>query len=890
MALSPGTRLGPYTIVAPVGAGGMGEVYRATDTRLDRTVAVKVLPEHLSDNPRLQQRFEREARALAGLSHPHVCTLHDVGHEDGVRFLVMELLEGETLAARLKRGPLSFDQLVSNGIEIADALDVAHRRGIVHRDVKPGNIMVTKAGIKLFDFGLAREMPHVTADLPGETAETVTRRPPVTAEGTILGSLNYMAPEQLKGQETDSRTDMFALGVVLYEMATGARAFDADSRAGVIAAILTAEPRSMATLRPEIPPALARAIDRCLAKDPEDRWQSARDLMLELEWIAGAGSEERGKSTARSLWPQWLAWIVSLVLAVALLLVAMTSNRPGKKPPVARLSMSLPEGVVGAFTRVSPDGRTLAFSAFSGGQRQLWLRPLDSLSARPLPGTEGAHSPFWSPDSRHLGFFADGKLKKIDVSGGPPQILCDAPGPFKMGTWSRNGTILFNVTETPEYQGIFRVSDAGGMATPMTILDESERELFAAWPSFLPDGRHFVFLCGHQSKPDIKGRGLCIASLDSGKARTLLNLQSGSRAEYAPPGYLLYTRNGALVAHPFDTDELKLHGEPVMLAERIESYGPMGLDSFSVSESGVLVYGTEDSNLSRLEWRDRSGRTVKQVGPISAYLDLSLSPDDKRLAVVLVDPQNNRGGVWFIELDRDVITRFTTGDTTETLALWSPDGRQIVFSAADRAPPFMHIKDVTGGEAEVLLPSRGTLQGATGWSRDGRHILYGDRDPDTGWDIWVLPLAGERQPIPYLQTPFQEFFATFSPDGNWVAYTSDESGQQEIYVQPFQGSGEKRRVSTGGGYLPRWRRDGKELFYLAADNHLMAVPVTSGASFTSGTALSLFPIEPTGVIRPYDVSADGQRFIVSTAIPGETALPTVIIDWTAALPPDPTSR
>jgi len=888
VTLSPGTRLGPYEIEAPLGAGGMGEVYRAKDTRLDRTVAVKILPALISEEPRLQKRFEREARALAGLSHPRICTLHDVGHERGVRFLVMELLEGETLAARLDRGALPLDQVIDTGIEIADALDAAHRRGVVHRDVKPANVMLTKNGVKLLDFGLARDTPPLAAQAPTETSDTTTRHTAITAEGAIVGTLTYMAPEQLEGQEADARSDLFSLGSMLYEMTTGTPPFQGNSQAGLVAAILTGKPAPMAELRPTTPASLSRAVNRCLAKDPEARWQSARDLMLELKWIAEGGSldDRPGPATARGRWRERIAWGLSLVLLTAVVtLLAYRTERVPIQPHVTRLSVALPDGASSALARVSPDGRTLALSLFSQGQRQIWLRPLDSLSSRPVPGTEGGRSPFWSPNGRYVGFFADGKLKKVDVRGGPPQVLCDTPGAFSFGTWSGDGTIVFNILEAPGDQGVYRVSDAGGTPTRLTILDESDRELFGAWPSFLPDDRHFLLTCSSTEDGDSGDRGLCVVSLDTGRASFLLNLRSerGSRAEYAAPGYLVYTRDGALVAQVFDPSERVLSGEPVTIAEQIEALGPMGLDNFSVS-GNVLAYQTE-SVRSELIWKDRNGRTVGRVGSPGAYTDVTLGPEGRQLAVALADPQSGRGDIWIIELDRDVPTRFTTGIGDDMVALWSPDGRRIAFSSARNAPPFMHVKDVTGGDEKVLLPSRGTLQAPNDWSPDGRNIIYSDRDPSTGWDLWILPLDGERDPVPFLRTPFDELTASFSPDGNLVAYASDESGRLEIYVTAFPGAGEKHRVSTGGGYLPYWRDDGNELFYLSLDNRLMAVPVRSAPSFEPEAPITLFSIEPgKNAFLPYDVTPDGERFIFISALPGEAITPTVVTGWSAQLP------
>jgi Tol biopolymer transport system component len=610
--------------------------------------------------------------------------------------------------------------------------------------------------------------------------------------------------------------------------------------------------------------------------------------MLELEWIAEGGSleERRETASARGGWRERIAWGLSLVLlAAALTLLADRTERGSLEPHVTRLSVALPDGASSSLARVSPDGQTLALSLRSQGQRRIWLRPLDSLSSRPVPGSEGGDYPFWSPDGRYLGFFADGKLKKVDVRGGPPQVLCDAPGPFSMGSWSGDGTILFNIVETPGHDGVYRVSDAGGTPTRFAVLDESGRELLGAWPSFLPDDRHFLLYCESAADEEPVDRGLCVVSVDTGRASLVLNMRAerGSRAEYAAPGYLVYTREAALMAQAFDPIEHVVTGEPVTIAEQIGALGPIGLDNFSVS-GNVLVYQTE-SVRAELIWKDRNGRTVGHVGSPGAYTDVSLGPDGRELAVAAYEPQTSRADIWIIELDRDVATRFTTEAGDDVCAVWSPDGRRIAFSSARDAPPFMHVKDVTSGDEQVLLPSRGTLQAPNDWSPDGRNIIYSDRDPSTDWDLWVLPLDGQRDPFPFLRTPSKEMTASFSPDGDWVAYASDESGRLEVYVTPFSDAGKRRRVSTDGGYLPYWRDDGKELFYLSLDDRLMAVPVISGPSLELEAPVALFSIEPAETaFLPYDVSADGQRFIVISALPEEATTPTVVTGWSALLP------
>ncbi|MGH9891764.1 MAG: hypothetical protein ACREA0_07245, partial [bacterium] len=582
-----------------------------------------------------------------------------------------------------------------------------------------------------------------------------------------------------------------------------------------------------------------------------------------------------------------LAWVAAvIVLAAALGLAVARFQQPPPESP-ARFSVSLPEKVASTFTRVSPDGQYLSFTAFSGGQAQVWLRPLDSLEARPLAGTERAQFHMWSPDSRFIAFLADGKLKKVNISGGTPQTVCGAPGsgPFRHGAWGRDGTILFRIDEAPgQQEGLYRVSAAGGEPQPMTIVDESGKELFAFWPSFLPDGRHFLFACARPE--DLSGGelggGICVASLDSGQVRKLLDIPS--YAEYAPPGYLLYAQGTTLLAQPFDAADLRLHGEPVRIASGVEHLMERGVPSFSVSSTGVLAYSGAGGQ-TQLVWKDRTGRVVGEVEPPGEYHDLRLSPDGRKVVVTLADPQTRLHDLWIIELGRNLATRFTSQAPDSGLGVWSPDGRRMVYCRPQNNPPFLHTRPLTGGEEEVLLPTSGTMQCATDWSPDGRFILYMDRNPNTNWDIWTLPLDAERKPIPLLRTPFRETQAVFSPDGRWVAYVSDESGRPEVYVQPFQGPGEKRRISAGGGSLPRWRRDGRELFYVGADNQLMAVPIRLGSSAEPGTPTALFALETARTVHEeYDVSPDGQRFLINSLVPGSAAAPTVVLNWTADIP------
>jgi Tol biopolymer transport system component len=890
MALPTGTRLGPYEILGPLGAGGMGEVYSARDGRLDRAVAIKVLPEHLASDPRLRQRFEREARALAALSHPHICTLHDVGEQDGVSFLVMERLEGETLAARLAKGALPLSEVTRVGSQIAAALDQAHRRGVVHRDLKPANVMLTRAGAKLLDFGLARPAVDVLASPAGDLTRLPTESQPLTTNQEIVGTIPYMAPEQLEGREPDTRTDIFALGAVLHEMATGRRAFGGESMASVIAAILTAEPPPLSSLAPLAPAALERAVSRCLAKDPESRWQSARDLQLELDWIdqAGGGAEASAARASRSRIPERLAWLAAVgALAVALGLAIARLDGPAPAPlAAARFTVAPPAGLSYTFARVSPDGRHLSFTALGAGDRsQIWLRPLEDPAARPLPGTEGAGRHFWSPDSRYIAFFAEGKLKRVEVTGGPSRVLCEAPGagPFRQGAWGRDGTILFRVDEAPGHrEGLFRVPASGGAPAALDPIDESGRKMQAGWPSFLPDGRRFLAACNAEGDATQRA-GICVITLETGHARRLLDIPS--YAEYAPPGFLLYVEGTSLSAQPFDAESLRLSGEPKRIADGMESWAGIGVPSFSVSTNGVLVHQGLGGQ-ARLLWKDRSGGDLGEAGPRGIYEYVRLAPDGRRAVATLRHPQHGVSELWIVDLERRVSTRFTPESPDALFPVWSPDGSRMAYCRPRNGPPSLHVKSLSGGADRVLLPSAGSMQCASDWSSDGRHLLFTERHPGTGMDIWLLATDSARPPTPLVRTSFRELSASFSPDTRWVAYTSDESGQPEVYVQPFPGPGERIRVSVEGGTLPRWRRDGGELYYLDSSERLVAVPVGPGPTPRVGAPAPLFRFETGGspdVAGRYDVSADGQRFLViapeSAAAPGAT----VVLDWPAAL-------
>jgi eukaryotic-like serine/threonine-protein kinase len=891
MAILPGKRLGPYEILAAIGAGGMGEVYRARDTRLDRIVAIKVLPAHLADKPELRERFEREARTIASLNHPHICVLHDIGRQDGIDFLVMEYLEGETLAQRLLKGPLPLEQVLQYAVEIADALDKAHRKGITHRDLKPGNIMLTKSGTKLLDFGLAKLKPE-TAPANISLSKLPTAKDNLTAQGTILGTLQYMAPEQLEGKEkeVDARTDIFAFGAVVYEMATGKRAFAGESQASVISAIMQLEPPPMSSLEPMTPPILDRAVKKCLAKEREQRWQAASDVCDELKWIAESGSQigmpapilTRRKAHERMGWI--LAAVATLAFLVAAIPAVLYLRRPVSEAEAIRFTLSAPEkatytgGPAAPWPAISADGRLLAFVAPTSGGNSLWVRPLGSLAAQMLlavPFSSGLA--FWSPDNRYVGFFAEGKLKKVAASGGPALILCDANigSNGGGGTWSREGTIVFG-----QVDGLFRVSAGGGEPRRLTKLDASRQEYAHVLPHFLPDGKHFLYLV-LSSKSE--NTGIYVGSLDSNQPKRLLN--AGSQIQYSS-GHLLYLRGDSLVAQPFDAGRLQLTGDAFLVAEYIANNSTNGRAAFAASPNGVLVYrGGNLRGTSRFTWLDREGKQLAAIGEATQDgAHFSLSPDQRHAAISL-----SPGDLWLVDLIRGSQSRFSFGGLSGRSSVWSPDGSHIFFAGGRASGPGIYQKSSDGSGNEEPLVKKATAEPCD-VSPDGRFLLYQQNDPQTGVDLWLLPLFGDRQPKPFLQTKFDEASGRFSPDGRWVAYTSNESGPYEVFVQPFPGPGGKWQVSTGSGEQPAWGSDGKQLFYIAGDE-LIVVEVKTGAQFEAGQPRELFD-EPTGLIAHgasggvhYAVSADAKRFLVlkQTEAAGLEVPLTVVVNWTAGL-------
>jgi Tol biopolymer transport system component len=860
----------------------MGEVYRARDTRLGREVAIKVLPEHLTQSPDLRARFEREARTISSLNHPNICVLHDVGSENGIDFLVMELIEGETLHDRLQKGPLPLADVVRYGVQIADALERAHRAGVVHRDLKPGNVMITKSGAKLMDFGLARSEVG-PASGPSNLSQSPTMTRPLTVEGHIVGTFQYMAPEQLEGRETDARGDVWALGCVIYEMACGRPAFEGPSQASLIGAIMRSEPRPIGELAPMNPPALDHLLRQCLAKDPDDRIQTAHDVKLRLQWIAEGGSQAGVPApvAAARRSQSRLGWIVATAAGVLVLSLAgwIATHRP-EPPRVMRFDIEAPPGAqTMTWARVSPDGRMVAFlSADSSGGTSIWVRSLDALESRKLAGTDGAGRMFWSPDSRHLGFISTGKLRKVAVSGGPVTAIADVQNGYD-GSWS-DRWVLFDGGNGDSIRG---VPANGGSVRPFSSFGAAKRSITThAWPSFLPDGKRFLFMLTDDAA-SVNGK-IALAEVGSFKTRQVGT--TGGRVEFAAPGWLVFPQENTLMAQPFDARAGKTNGDPMPIAERLQMGSYSG--DFSVSRNGTLAYVSQSSStMGRLLWVDRSGRTLSEVAPAGLYRDLALSPDGRRVAISIGDPQRNTEDLWVRDLVRGTSSRLTFEPGYEANPVWSPDGERIAYTSNRDGQFLCYIRSANGMGSEQLVARTGTeAVTPNDWSHDGSRLIL-RRFGSTNWDILATDPAGSKDAEVLLATPFNEQFGRLSPDGRWLIYQSNESGRNEIYLRPADGGTGRWQISVRGGRTAIWRADGREIFYVDLEGQVTAVSFAAPGSVEIGDPVALFRmplIESTYVGQRFVASSDGQRFLVNTpAITGERPRVTVVTNFTAEL-------
>jgi serine/threonine protein kinase len=876
MSLSTGTRVGPYEIIVSVGVGGMGEVYRARDTRLDRNVAVKISAEQFSE------RFEREARAVAALNHPNVCTLYDVGPN----YLVMEFIEGPTLAERIAGGALAAAEALPIARQICEALQAAHDKGIVHRDLKPANIKITPAGVvKVLDFGLAKAFQRPDGSDHPTVSPTLTLD--ATRAGVILGTAGYMSPEQARGLPADKRADIWSFGVVFFEMLTGRQIFSGETISDTLAAVLRAD-LQWSALPSDTAPAIRRLLRRCLARDRNERLHDIADARLEIQEALSARVESSAPVAAPRSKQNPLPWILAALALIAALWLAVNQWRSQPAEPSYRVSLLPPDksiftpaggGANGGFS-ISADGGSLAFTATLQGKPMLWVRRLDSLAARPLPGTENASFPFWSPDTKFIGFFAENKLKKIEVAGGPPQVICDA-SQGRGGTWNREGVIVFSGID----RTLHRVAASGGQPVRITTFDRPDQENAHYWPSFLPDGRHFLYQARNTNR---EKSAIRVGSLDEKSApnRHIELLRNRYNAMYAN-GWLLFLRDSTLFAQRLDVDHLKLEGDAAPLAEHLGYSASMAFGAFSVSANGNLVYGKDLQQNSRLMWVARDGKLAAIPIEPGSFGDPTLSPDATRFAIT--HELSGNFDIWLVDLAHPVLTRFTFDSALEFHPTWSPDGKQIAFASTrvDGVPKIFVKASNGAGKEEELLPGSKTVQLPSGWSRDGRYLLYSESYP-TGFDVCVVNMTGERKPWKIVESPFNESQGQFSPDGRWISYTSDESGRYEIYVKSFTGAPARYQISTDGGMQSRWRRDGRELYYIAPGGKMMAVAVKSTAeTLERETPRQLFEVHlPIGFSTnyTYDVTADGQRFLIVERTDGENGdLLTLVTNWPAAL-------
>jgi len=900
--LNSGTKVGSYEVVAAIGAGGMGEVYRARDPKLGRDVAIKVLPEAFARDAERMARFQREAKVLASLSHPNIATIYGLEDSGTTRALVMELVEGPTLADRIKAGPIPVDEAVRIARQIADALEYAHERGIIHRDLKPANVKVTNDDIvKVLDFGLAKALEDDPSSIDISTSPTISRM--ATMQGVLLGTAAYMSPEQAKAKTVDRRADIWAFGCVLYEMLTGKQAFTGETVTESLAAVIMKDP-DWSQLPAATPLRVRVLLQRCLQKDPKERLQAVGDARITLNEVLSGAPDLAFAVSAQTAVPHWrpaLPWALFGVVTVALAALAFVHFREKPAPAeTMRFEIPLPDKatVAGADPfALSPDGRQLAFSATgSDGIYKMWVRSLDSLETRPLPGSESFQSPaypqfFWSPDSRYIAFDAGGKLKKRNVSTGETEDICELSGTMYDGSW-HDDLIIF----AEHAVGIMRVPPAGGVASPLTTIDSSRKETSHDLPSFLPDGKHFIYL---RLSGVPENSGVYIGSLDAKPAdQSLKRLLAADDfptiyvpSSDAQPGQLLFVRNGTLLAQTFDARRLELKGDPITLAQHLRTATNFGV--FSASENGVLVYRAIASAEYRLTWFDRQGKVLGVVGEPGSYESFSLSPDGMRAALSRrIDAQNAQPSLWLVDFSRGTTTRFTFGSSNAVEPVWSPDGKRIVFASNPNGVFDLYQKPASGGEDQQLLLKSSESKIPSSISRDGRFLLYFADDPKTKYDLWVLPLTGDKKALPFLRTGFNEVDGHFSPDGHWVAYASDESARFEVYVRRFSedatalasGEGGKWQVSYEGGREPRWSADGKELYYMTLDGKVMAVGVSTNTVFEAGTPKLLFQ-RPQPTSRTVgDYTLDGKQFFFPTSTEQTAQAPfTVVLNWQAGL-------
>jgi len=873
-SLAAGTLIGAYRVEVPLGEGGMGTVYRATDTKLNRPVAIKLLSDEFADVA-ARQRFQREAQLASSLNHPHILTVYDVGEYKGRQYLVTEFVDGGTLKDWIKAEKRSVRQIVELLTGIADGLAAAHEAKITHRDIKPANILIAKNGYaKLADFGLAKLWENAKLLENADPGATRTIADGHTRPGSVIGTIAYMSPEQASGQRLDGRSDIFSFGVVLYEMLTGRRPFSGKTDLEVMQRVIHAAPEPLGA---EVPQALRYVVEKALEKDAAERYQTARDLVVDLRRLGRQKTVEATAVSAARPKRTWLPWGAAAILGMAALVGAIYFRGSPANSEKVNYEILPPEG--GEFAafetpdhdvmNISPDGRSIAFVGTVAGRNQIWIRERNSVSARVLAGTENGYSPFWSPDSRSLAFFADGQLKAIDVAGGPQRAICTVAATALVGTWGSRDEILFSDFRQQD-GGIRRVKAEGGTAE--LAVNNGPNQQAALWPTFLPDGRRFLYLAFQINR----GYQVWIGSLEGGEPKVLM--PASSRVAYASPGYLFFVREGALLAQRFNLSELRLEGAPVQVVGQMEYFASSGFAPFSVSQAGVLVYQPR-GNVSRLAWMDRNGRETGTVMPLAAYQYPRLSPDGKRLVVGKVDPRSGSGHLYLTELASGTSVPITTDQRHEFGPVWSPDGKEVVFVRENNAPPFLHKVGIDGGAAEPMVAPSGGVQTATDWLKDGS-ILYQDVSPVTNTDLMLLPAAGDRKPRKLLATRFNEMHGTVSPDGRWLAYVTDDSGQPEVYVRSFPKLGAARRVSVNGGLWPRWARDGRELYFMER-GRLMAVTIRTSGELEAGSPTVLF--QPSAGLVDYDVGADG-RFLVNLGKAGFNATRlNVVMNWEAGL-------